>query len=59
MSKSSSSTRVLFSAANVRNQTLEQVRSNLATRARVMSFAVGAQGLSPDALEEAFQREFG
>jgi hypothetical protein len=41
------------------DQTLEQVRSNLATRARVMSFAIGAQGLSPDALEEAFRREFG
>jgi len=40
------------------DQTLEQVRANLATRARVIEFALRAQGLSPDALAEEFRKDF-
>jgi hypothetical protein len=40
------------------DQTLEQVRANLATRARVIEFALGAQGLATAELEQEFRKAF-
>ena len=48
---------VLFFAA-YGDQTLEQVRSNLDKRARLIEFALGAQGLGPADLKARFQEAF-
>jgi hypothetical protein len=41
------------------DQTLAQVRSNLDSRARVMEFALRAQGLGPEDLQREFRAAFG
>ena len=40
------------------DQTLEQVLSNLDKRARLIEFALAAQGLEPDDLKERFEEAF-
>jgi hypothetical protein len=40
------------------DRTVDQVKSSLAARRRVIEFALGAQGMAPAALQAAFARSF-
>jgi hypothetical protein len=47
----------LFAVAS-QNQSVATVRESLALRERVLEFAIAAQGLSPEELQERFRRTF-